>query len=386
MENKNHILILMNGWSGKSISGGDQHVLDLCEIIKKKNSVCLMLPKLGRDYVESESRAQVEGVRFIDLPDLAGSESINSSVLLVINYFLRSVMACFKSFSCSEAAVVISASHFLYDVLPAVVYKFCHRAKITVYVYHVVGEQKRKETLRNLTAVFFENLSLFLIKKFFDLVVTDNQITHKELLDLGVLSKRIVLSNLCVRRPDPSWLTAPKAYDLVYMGRISRLKGSYDLIEVVKNLQSDKGAVVLTMIGGGDEVESVKSAVESCGLSQNFKFMGFLTGGVKYKALSQGRIFVFPSYEEGWGIALAEAMSLGLPCVTYDLPAVRSVFGEGPIYSPVGDSKNMASQVMRLLADPLYYGGRAKQSLKAVENYYLDSSKFKEFEVLGIKI
>ena len=32
-------------------------------------------------------------------------------------------------------------------------------------------------------------------------------------------------------------------------------------------------------------------------------------------------VFVFPSHEEGWGIAICEAMACGLAVVAYDLPA-----------------------------------------------------------------
>ena len=43
--------------------------------------------------------------------------------------------------------------------------------------------------------------------------------------------------------------------------------------------------------------------------------------------MKSSKLFIFPSYEEGWGISITEAMACGLAVVCYDLKAY-DVFGK----------------------------------------------------------
>lgn len=55
-------------------------------------------------------------------------------------------------------------------------------------------------------------------------------------------------------------------------------------------------------------------------------------------AILQGaRALLFPSRAEGFGLPPAEAAALGVPVVSSDLPAVREVLGEIPVYLPETD-------------------------------------------------
>lgn len=378
------ILVLQNGWSGFGVSGGDQHVLDLCVRLKNYNDVIVMAPKLGLDYINS--RGDLIGVKLWELNGSYGVASLIGLPLILTVYIDRTIRACAVVLKEKDLGLVISSSHFIYDVLPAVFYKLVHKAKIIVYIYHLLGSQKRKGSLRNFLAVSFENLSLLFIKRFFDVVVTDNRETYKDLLRKGIKGENLVLGILGVRKPDPGVFNAEKKYDLVYLGRISRLKGAYDLVEILRIMKETKPDVSIDIIGRGEDEEIIRAQIRSLGLNGNFIFSGFLAGEEKIKELAKGRVFLFPSYEEGWGIALAEAMSLGLPCVAYKLPAVSDVFGDGPVYSPVGDWKDMASQALRLLSDFAHYDGKSQESFAVVRGYYLDSAEFKEFSALGIKV
>lgn len=378
------ILIIQNGWSGFGVSGGDQHVLDLCARLKNHNDIVILAPKLGLNYINS--REDLRGVVIRELKGLYGATTLVGLPLILTTYVDRTIRACLSVPKEKGVGLAVSSSHFIYDVLPAVLLKAVHKPKIIVYVYHLMGSQKRNVGLRNFLAISFERLSLFFIKRFFDLVVTDNRETYKDLLDKGIRGEKLVLSILGVKKPEPELLNTEKKYDLIYLGRISSLKGAYDLVKILRAMKENKPDVSINLIGQGEDEEIIKTQIQSLGLANNFTFSGFLPGEKKIRELSKGRIFLFPSYEEGWGISLAEAMSLGLPSIVYDLPAVNAVFDGGPVYSPIGDWKDMASKALLLLSDPSYYGSKSQQSLEAVKNYYLDSAEFEEFKVLGIKL
>jgi hypothetical protein len=61
--------------------------------------------------------------------------------------------------------------------------------------------------------------------------------------------------------------------------------------------------------------------------------------------LKQATYFIFPSYEEGWGIALAEGLYAKNLVFCYELSHYHSIFQDYPFYSPVGDWRRMASLI-----------------------------------------
>jgi len=65
-------------------------------------------------------------------------------------------------------------------------------------------------------------------------------------------------------------------------------------------------------------------------------------------------IFFFPTYREGFGIVVGEAMACGLPVLTTRAHGVRSVAEEGQtaLMADVGDIEGLARQLHRLVEDP----------------------------------
>jgi glycosyltransferase involved in cell wall biosynthesis len=79
--------------------------------------------------------------------------------------------------------------------------------------------------------------------------------------------------------------------------------------------------------------------------------LGFLPEKDKIATLKSSRVFLFPSYEEGWGIVVAEAMACGLPVIAYDLPAYREIFHAGMLRVPVGSVAKFADATKAVLRD-----------------------------------
>jgi glycosyltransferase involved in cell wall biosynthesis len=64
-------------------------------------------------------------------------------------------------------------------------------------------------------------------------------------------------------------------------------------------------------------------------------------------------VLAFPSTKEGWGLAVLEAMSAGLPVVASDLPVFREYLrpGQDALMVPVDDAAALAAALATVLDD-----------------------------------
>jgi len=133
--------------------------------------------------------------------------------------------------------------------------------------------------------------------------------------------------------PDPHYPVPTGAY-FVCIGTIEPRKNHLLLLNTWRVLAERLGieAPKLLLIGRrGWENENIVDMLDRCpaliGLVREYN-------GLPDKAVAsllQGaRALLFPSFTEGYGLPLAEALALGVPAICSDLPALREVGGDVP--------------------------------------------------------
>ncbi len=161
-----------------------------------------------------------------------------------------------------------------------------------------------------------------------------------------------------------------KIYDLVWLGRFQKLKWIYELFEIVMLLKKEKNNIKIAVIwGGSPEVENnfIKK-VNELNLQDNIIYKGFINWNEKFKILSQSKIFLMTSYFEGRPITIIEAMKIGLPVISYDLP-VYWVYNKWIIKVPILDNKKITLEILNLLDNEKNMIALEKESLDFSSNY-----------------
>ena len=106
--------------------------------------------------------------------------------------------------------------------------------------------------------------------------------------------------------------------DIIYVGRLSKEKGVYELLDVFNSVLIKKNGVKLHIVGDGAEAEEMKNRVSELNINDKVVFHGFRNKEYIYELLTHCAVYLMTSYTESFGIVLLEAMSCGIPCVAYD--------------------------------------------------------------------
>ncbi len=148
---------------------------------------------------------------------------------------------------------------------------------------------------------------------------------------------------------------------LLSVGGIEPRKGSDTLVRALALLRQDGKRPVLAVVGGHSfqDHRAYKEAVlaELPGLGLELGVDVVPVGTVPDDDMpawyAAADVLAFPSVKEGFGLAVVEAMSAGVPVVTSDLPVFREylVAGRDALLVPVGDVHGLAAALRTALYD-----------------------------------
>ena len=172
-------------------------------------------------------------------------------------------------------------------------------------------------------------------------------------------------------------------WKLVYIARVVPIKGLLDMIDSVR-LMVDRGLNIHLDVCG--PTEHMPSYFEQCLtriVEQGLESVITIRGTVKVRELlPEFDLFVLPSYNEGLPVVSLETMGAGIPTVSTDVGAVRSVVedlivtDEGETWDPCGiiiepgDPTVMADKVQEVIGDVELYERLSLNARGRVEAAY----------------
>lgn len=142
---------------------------------------------------------------------------------------------------------------------------------------------------------------------------------------------------------------------VIFLSRLHPKKRPNLLIETLGQLFQQKYNFYLILAGSGepDYVSHLKNLVTSFGLDNRTSFTGFVTGNEKDLLLQGADIFVLPSFSENFGIAVVEAMAVGLPViVTPDIQIASEISAAKAGLVVEGEVDKLFDALAQLLNSP----------------------------------
>ncbi|MBC1521336.1 glycosyltransferase family 4 protein [Listeria aquatica] len=158
-----------------------------------------------------------------------------------------------------------------------------------------------------------------------------------------------------------------RARSVVTFGQIGKRKGSYDLLEVAKNIEPIFPDICFTLYGDG-EVEKVQKQIEKMRLT-NVKLGGWVRKSEQEKILKNTLLHYLPSYHEGLPMAVLETMAAGIPNMSTDVGSISDAVknGKNGILTKSGDIAEMTKQMLQFLEHPtlqMQYSRNAREKIE----------------------
>ena len=113
----------------------------------------------------------------------------------------------------------------------------------------------------------------------------------------------------------------------VTCGRAEKEKGFDDLIEAFAIFSAKHPDWKLLIIGGGSLEPKLRQLIEHLHLRDKADITGYTHEVQRY--LLEGSVFVMTSRWEGFSLTTAEALEMGLPVITYNIPAIGQLVSDG---------------------------------------------------------
>ena len=268
-----------------------------------------------------------------------------------------------------EQPDIIVATTYSMKVLDVIlkIHTKAHRlleSHIACYTVRKAYDYRNHALLRNIAKVY-DKWAFRNIGKFEKLIV----LTHGDAQDWSQYIKDVVI----IPNPVTTYPEKIKPHDgtgrrIICAGRLYEQKGFDILIEAFSLIADKCPDWHIDIFGSGEDKDKLHSLIQSKGLSKCIRIQP-PTANI-YNEYQQSEFYVFSSRYEGFGLVLIEAMSCGIPCVSFRCkygPEEIIADGEDGLLARDGDANDLADKMLWMIShteERLRMGQKARENVR----------------------
>jgi len=137
---------------------------------------------------------------------------------------------------------------------------------------------------------------------------------------------------------------------ILFIGTLEPRKNINNLILAFAKISYEFSELRLVVVGKkGWHYQSIFNLVEELNITNKVIFTGFVPENEKPPLLAGSRLFVYPSFYEGFGIPILESMACGTPTITSNLSSMPEVAGDAAVLINPHNINEIASAIRKLL-------------------------------------
>jgi glycosyltransferase involved in cell wall biosynthesis len=167
---------------------------------------------------------------------------------------------------------------------------------------------------------------------------------------------------------------------ILYLGTLKPSKNIEGLIEAFASISGIK----LVIAGKkGWLFEPIFEKVKKLGLEERVIFTDFIPEEDKPALMAGAKVFCLPSFWEGFGLDILNAMACGVPVVVSKIGSLPEVAGEAGIYIDPKSTKSITQGIERVLSmDNLEYNKLRKKGLTQVQSFSWEKTTRETLKIL----
>jgi len=211
-------------------------------------------------------------------------------------------------------------------------------------------------------------------------VVTISNFSKNEIIkNFGVPKKKLSIIYSAVSRCFKA-LNCSKDNFILSVSSIQKYKNFNGLLKAYKLLKK-KGLKNKLVIVGERENRVFSDAGINVDI-EGVEFTGYISDKKLIELYNKARLFVFPSFFEGFGIPPLEAMACGCPCVVSNAASLPEVCGNAAYYVDPYDIDDIAKGIEKVLTDENLRQDLIKNGFENVKRFSWEKSAQKMIEII----
>lgn len=145
----------------------------------------------------------------------------------------------------------------------------------------------------------------------------------------------------------------PENY-ILSVGRLEKQKNYEALLRIFSKVLKEFPELWLVLVGEGSQRAELEELARRLQISQRVFFAGYQHNPWKY--IKRAKLFILTSWYEAGPQVMLEAMYLGVPVISFDIPSVveQSAGGSCAILVPAYDEDRMARTIVKVLKEGYY--------------------------------
>ncbi len=169
---------------------------------------------------------------------------------------------------------------------------------------------------------------------------------------------------------------------LICVSRLVPGKGQRDLVSALPEILAVRPDAILVLVGDGPERGPLEDWARQLDVAHAVRLLGSRRDVPDL--LHAANVFVFASENEGFGLAVLEAMAAGLPTVAFRIPSLEEfvVRDKTGVLIDNRDVSAMAAAVLEYLADPVTALEHGRAGREIVKERFAPSRVARSFEAV----
>lgn len=203
-----------------------------------------------------------------------------------------------------------------------------------------------------------------------DLIIVLSQHGQTEVSQICNNKNIKILYNPCIIQDFKK--IATEKINVLFMGRIGKRKGVYEIIEAGKYIQNN--VIIINLYGDGElkDLKEFEKLITENNLQEKIKINSWISGDKKDEAYRSADIYILPSYEEGLPMSVLEAMSYKLPVISTPIGGIPEAVKDNVngFLIEAGDYQALAQKIDLLASDKELREKMGQESLKIAKDKF----------------